>query len=352
MNANEGQKMTKVTINREELLSQLDVISPGLAPRDIVEQSSCVVFKGGRIMTFNDELACQMSTNLPLEGAIHAGTLLETLRKMKQDVLEVEIKDNEIVIEAKRTKVGIAREANILLPIDTVDSPSDWSPLPDVFGDAVEMVLPCCGKDEHKFALTCVHLTSKGIDGTDNFQYARYKMKLPIETEVLIRAATMKHVVPMGMNEVSLSESWIHFRNSRGLVMSCRRWTEEWKDYSSVTGIEGSDIHLPRSIGSAAELANIFSSQNADNNQIEISLLPRKLKLSARGTSGWVRKLIKVNYNGPEMTFRIDAILLKKITQTHSACVISEKCLKVSTGKFTYVTVLGENESGGQAAEE
>ena len=99
MNANEGQKMTKVTINREELLSQLDVISPGLAPRDIVEQSSCVVFKGGRIMTFNDELACQMSTNLPLEGAIHAGTLLETLRKMKQDVLEVEIKDNEIVIK-------------------------------------------------------------------------------------------------------------------------------------------------------------------------------------------------------------------------------------------------------------
>ena len=47
-------------IDRAKLLAALELVSPGLSPREILEQSSCVVFRGGRIATFNDEVACSV----------------------------------------------------------------------------------------------------------------------------------------------------------------------------------------------------------------------------------------------------------------------------------------------------
>lgn len=328
-------------INRSELLQQLDIISPGLAPRDIVEQSSCIVFRDGHVMTFNDEIACRMKTELKLEGAIQASTLIETMRKMTEDVVEVDVQENQIVIHGKRRKVGISREATILLPIDTLEEPGEWFDLPDQFSDAVEMVLPCCGKDEQKFKLTCIHFTKKGIDGSDNMQYGLYKIKLPITEEVLIRSSSMKHVIPMGVTRISVSPAWVHFSNTRGLVISCRRWQEDWEDYSAFIENEGTPAKFPKALGEAAELASIFSSQNADNNQVIVSLKPGKLRLRAEGVGCWSEEYKKIEYDGEAIAFKIDPALLKKISSEHNQCEVGERVLKVKSNKFTYVTVLG-----------
>lgn len=333
-----------IQIERKELLSQLDIIAPGLAPRDIVEQSSCVVFKDGVVMTFNDEIACQMKTNLKLTGAIQASTLIETLRKMTEEVIEVDVKESEIVIHGKRRQIGVGREATILLPIETLDEPGEWHDLPEQFSDAVDMVLPCCGRDEQKFNLTCIHLFRKGIDASDNFQYGYYKMKMPLQEDVLIRSSSMKHVIPMGVTEMALSESWIHFRNSRGLIMSCRRWQDEWQDYSAFLSQEGTPAKFPKALAKAAELAGGISSQNADNNQVTVTMRKGKLKLRAEGVGCWSEEFKKVQYDGPNVQFRIDPGLLQKICNEHNNLEINERVIIVRSNKYTYVTCLGEVE--------
>lgn len=331
-----------IQIERKELLSQLDIISPGLAPRDIVEQSSCVVFKDGYVMTFNDEMACRMKTDLKLEGAIQASTLIESLRKMTEEVIEVEIRDTEIVVHGKRRKIGIAREASILLPIESVDTPDEWFDLPEQFCDAVDMVLPCCGKDEQKFNLTCIHLFPKGIDASDNYQYGYYKMKMPLSDDALIRSTTMKHVIPMGVTEIALTQSWVHFRNSRGLVMSCRRWQDEWQDYSAFLSQEGSPAKFPKALAKAAELAGGISNQNADNNQVTVTLRQGKLKLRAEGVGCWSEEFKKVDYDGPDVAFNIDPGLLQKICNEHNNLEINGRVIIVRSNKYRYVAALGE----------
>ena len=44
-------------VSREKLMQALEAVSPGLANRELIEQSSCFVFKSGMVMTFNDEVA-------------------------------------------------------------------------------------------------------------------------------------------------------------------------------------------------------------------------------------------------------------------------------------------------------
>ena len=79
-------------INREELLHQLETVAPGLSQKAIIEQSNCVVFQDGKVQTFNDEVSCCTDCCLKITGAVKAKALLELLRKLSEDQLDIETK--------------------------------------------------------------------------------------------------------------------------------------------------------------------------------------------------------------------------------------------------------------------
>ena len=51
-------------MNREDILEALEIVKPGLASKEHIEQSTCFAFKNGKVMTFNDEI----SVSHPVEG--------------------------------------------------------------------------------------------------------------------------------------------------------------------------------------------------------------------------------------------------------------------------------------------
>lgn len=335
----------KQKIDRQSLLSTLDVLSPGLSPKDIVEQSSCVAVKDGVAMTYNGEIACRMDTDLRLEGAIVAAPWIEALRKIKDDQIALEPREGEIVIHGKGLQFGITLQEDILLPIEEVEQPGEWHKVPDEFGDAVDMVVDCAGRNENEFNLTCVNLTKRFIECSDNFQLGRYKMKLPLDESILIRSASIKHIVSLGMNEMSLTDSWLHFRNPKGMILSCLRYNEEYPDFTPFLKQEGSEAKLPKALGEASELAEVFSSQNTDNNEVTVRLVPGKVLIEGRGSSGWSKQAKKLTYNGPPLVFNISPKLLRTITSTYSHCQLNERVLKVEGGAYSYCTALGTHEA-------
>jgi hypothetical protein len=69
-------------VNREVLLQQLESVQAGLSSREIIEQSSCFVFKDGNVVTFNDEVSCSRPCELgSFTGAVQAAPLL-SIREM------------------------------------------------------------------------------------------------------------------------------------------------------------------------------------------------------------------------------------------------------------------------------
>ena len=311
-------------INRVELLKQLESVLPGLSTREIIEQSSCFIFKDKTVSTFNDEISCSQKTRLRIEGAVRAMPLIQTLRKMKEEELDIDTnkKSTQLIIKGKNERAGINMEQNIILPIEGVDKPKKWKELPANFADAIAIVQPCAGKNESEFTMTCIHINSKWIEASDVYQAARYKIKTDISKPTLIRKESLKYILTLDMTKFSEAENWIHFKNPTGLIFSCRHCIAEiddddesegypTKDIARILKVKGEPLTLPKGLKKAIEKAEIFSTENIEGDDVIVDLNPGKFRA-----------------NEKQVTYPI-AVLVDYINiANHPKCLLQAKDLK------------------------
>jgi DNA polymerase III sliding clamp (beta) subunit (PCNA family) len=335
-------------VNREDFLKQLELVRPGLSAKEIIEQSSCFVFKDKAIHTYNGEIACSIKSLLDIDGAVPAETFISIIRKLQEDELEISLAENTLLIKGKQRKAGINMEQDITLPIDAVDKPKKWKDLPDDFADAISIVQPCAGSNQSQFAMTCVHITSKFIEACDNHQVTRYKIKTDVENPILIRNESLRHIVSLDMIKFSETKHWVHFKNSDGLVLSCQHFIEDYPtdDITQVLKMKGEPLSLPKGLREAVEKAEIFSSENTESSNVIVNIKKGKFKITGKGPYGWFTEVKKSKYDGDSLRFTIPPKLLVELVQHYNECEVSASRLKVKGGKFTYVTVLGKLEEG------
>lgn len=337
-----------VRINREEFLTALESVSPGLSPKDVLEQSSCFVFSKGRVMTYNDDVGCTAPFKLNgLTGAVQGQKLLSVLKMMPEDEVTLDEEEGRLVISGIGQKVGVAMESEILLPIASMERPpkESWSEVPETYSEALLLVQECAGKDAEKsFTTACVHFTPKYIEAMDNKQLLRYRIKSGVTANTLVKRDSVKFVAVAGVSKVAETPSWLHFRNDAGLVISCRRYVEEFLDLTSTLEVEGVPIVLPKGLIASSDMAELFSSDDADNNVCTVEIRPGKLRIKATGVTGFYSGYKEVNYTGAPMKFLIAPRLLKQIVTKHNEAVISPTRLMVDGGKWRYVAALGSVE--------
>jgi hypothetical protein len=332
-------------VNREKLLTALESVSPGLAAREMIEQSACFVFVSDRVCTFNDEIACSIKS--PLSGitcAVVAKPLMDLLSKLPEDELDVTVGAGKMLIKGKGRRAEISIEAEVKLPIDAVEEPGEWLKLdPDFLeGISITSAVAATTKDAN-FVLTCVHIHPDYLEACDNFQAVRFPLKTGVESDCLVRTSAIRHVSPLGMSEMSLGESWVHFRNSSGLMMSCRRWQEQYENLDAILDCDGDAITLPGGLAEAVDKARIFSSDNVESDQLYVRIKDGALLIRGEGSQGKYEEKRKVVFSG-DVSFMISPKLLIEISRRTQDCVLAPGRLKVSTGKWIYVSCLGATE--------
>ncbi len=346
-------------VNREQFLQALQSVSAGLSQRDIIEQSSCFVLDQGEVLTFNDEVSCRHKSGLPKEvkGAVKAEYLLEQLQKRPDETMELEVTDTALIFKGKNKgswKSTHNMEAEVFLPIDSVERPEEWVKLDETFADAIGMVSHCAGTDESKYDLTCVHISPKWVEACDNFQMCRWRLRTGVSTSILVKAVSIKQIVSLGMIELGETEHWLHFRSASGLVYSCRRYMEDYKDIGHVLKVEGVPMSLPKTLIEASDRANVFSKENADNNQVKLILKPGKVTIKGQGPHGAYQQSNKINYDGERIEFFINPGILGDLANRHKECIIGKDRLLVNGGSYRYVSVLSlpEDEPRNREVEE
>ncbi len=333
-----------IRVNREVLLSELESVDPGLAPREVVEQSSSFIFKSGKVITYNDEVACWRPCCIAKKGvecAVKAEPLKAILRKLPEEDIEIEFTEKEMVVTGKKRRAGIAIDAEVTLPFDNVEDPGEWKPLAEDFGDAVSVVQECVSKDESCFALVCIHVCPKWIEATDDYQVIRYKVKTPIAKKALVRKAALQHVISLGMTEIAESENWLHFRNPTGLVLACRSYEEEFPDIKTAWDtFKGTPTIFPKGLAEAVERSEVFSVENPESNHVRVELRAGKMRVSSEGASGWYNEVKTAKYKGDPICFLISPKLLSRLVRDFSDYEITEDKLKAVGSKFIYVACL------------
>ena len=156
------------------------------------------------------------------------------------------------------------------------------------------------------------------MEACDNFQIMRYHIELGLEHAILIRRDALKQIMTHGITKFAETETWAHFKNPKGLILSVKRHVRnDYPDLTELLNIKGAKTVLPKGLAEATERCDVFSSENVDDNHVRVSLKPNKLSILGKGVTGshFEPYRAKVNYKGPPLTFRIKPQLLSKIVK-------------------------------------
>lgn len=334
-------------VKRAELLESVGRVMPGLSARDFIEQSKCFAFDAGWCSTFNDEITCATKTPLPAEftGVVRANELVDVLSNLPDEDVTVDWGAGRFWVRGNRVKCWVRMEPEILLPLDTVSRPEKggWVDLPEDFHAAVEAVTPAAGSNNEEFITSCIHMHPDYMEACNRKQAVRFDIRTGVSRPFVVRAASLKHVVPLGLTRMGETDDWVHFRNKH-VVFSCRRHLEDYPtdNITDALGFRGHPATLPRGAQPAARLAGVFS-RNSDEKEdrVRVVMSAGKMLVVGEGAFGGAEIELETSYRGPEIAFRLPPKMLEQVVKDHTQCEIGDGKLRADGEKWVFMTVLG-----------
>lgn len=334
-------------INKDQLKKALEIVKPGLANKEVIEQSTSFAFIKGRVVTYNDEISVSHPIkDLDLEGAIQADELYKFLAKVKSDEIDITIHDEEIVLKCGRATSGFALMSEVTLPLENeISEKGKWFDIPDKFLEFLTFASMSCSSDMSNPKLVCVHVNEKGfIESSDNFRITHCKLKteLPIAT-FLIPGTSVNIITKINVTKIAEGKGWIHFKSKEGTIVSCRTFKETYVDTTAFLKPlkKGIHIQLPNSLKDVLDRAIIFAkrSQMIDES-IDVDIYDKTLLVKSKSETSWFEETVPIKYDGPSVTFAVTPYLLKDIITQTNECVLTGNMLNFKGEDWIYITML------------
>ncbi len=338
-------------VNKLELLNALNKVRPGLASRELIEQSTSFAFVGNQVVTYNDEISISHPVpGMDVTGAVKAQALFGFLNKVKTDVIDMEWQDNQVIIKAGRAKAGLVFEAQVKLPLqEEIGNINKWMALPDKFIEALKLCYPCTSKDMSRPIITCVHISDNIVEASDTFQIIRYTLpaKVPGVKSVLIPANSIRELIRYAIIEMAVSGSWVHFRTEDGTIFSTRTIEGVFPDTTPFLEINGDEFLFPDTMKGALDKASIFSRNDLTPGEIptvSIQVTDARITVIAKNDHGWFEEKLKSSFQGRSFTFFIGIEFLITLFDRLQTCIISQDKIGFSGKNWQHIISIQSEE--------
>ena len=329
----EGVKKDTNTINRQDLIDALTKVKPGIAQKEIIEQSSHFIFEEGRIWTYNDSVSISQEFKSGLTGAVKADEFYKLLNKLDDDKLEITSQEGRFSIQCKTVMANINIDTDIKLqPIQAPGINSkDWQKLPEDFNEALAFCIFSASRNMIRPELTCLYVTGKTVFSTDTFRATKREMKSKIKTDFLIPATSAKELTKYNVHKIfTETEGWLHFTNKEHTMFSCRtfadvKYPEKIWDFFD---IEGEPIQLPDSFDQVIDRVSTLVTADFDLDRfVDLTIEKGKLICKGKGPHGSVSEKIDIDYTGKAIEVKVHPGFLAEILKQLNSMVIGERLL-------------------------
>jgi len=328
-------------MKRQELLTALEKVKPGLANKEFIEQATSFVFMNGRVVTYNDEISVQYPVpDLNITGSIQAKELYTFLNKIKDEEVDVQQTEIELVFTAGKASAGFALNNEIKLPVLQLEQDPKWLDLPDDFLEAMRFVLFNCAGSSINPIFNCVHIRTDGyVESCDNNRLTVYKTALKkLKTSLLIPANSVRLLLQHKVVKMNLQNSWVHFTDGQ-LIFSCRLYEDKYPSTGQILQMEDAKpIVLPQSLVAVLERAVVFSSTDITP-QVCVQAKHARLTISTRNNTAWFKEWVKID-SPTEFVMYVNPEFLLDIIKNTSTAELSGFKLKFTTDKWVHVAAL------------
>lgn len=313
-------------LNRKELLAALEAVQPGIATKEIIEQSTAFVFCAGRVCAYNDLIAVSHPCPPGFAGAVQSKELYALLSRLADDEIDVETKDNEMLVRGKRNKASITRQAEITLPLAEINAEKTWAPLPAGFAAALKFVLFSAGNDMTKPWCTAAHVAGKIVETCDNFRLTRCTLAgRGVHIDALIPAAACAELVAYAPTHYCLDEQWAHFTNAEGTEFSCRLIADKFPDLQPFVDRKyAHKIDFHADTASILDRASVFLGDKNVRPTVAVKIASGRMTITGRGSAGWFEETVRVDSGKDAFEFSINPQALKDMLAMLKSCVLSE----------------------------
>jgi len=326
-------------MKKQELLHALEVVKPGLANKEIIEQSTSFAFINDRVVTYNDEISISHPVEgLNVTGAVQAQELHKLLTKLKVDDFEIEVTESEILIACGKSKAGMTLHQEIKLPLEEIGKLGKWKTLPVGFIEAVSKTVQSVSKDSSQPILTCIHINENGfVESSDSFRITRCNVcdKFPIGT-FLLPASSAQVLLKTKPTKITEGNGWVHFKNEENTILSCRIFEDKFPDTANFLKVEGVSLEFPKTINDILDRASVF---NTDS--VELLIENNLIKIKGTSDAGWYKETAKVKYDAKEpIKILVNPNLLKNVLNETHIGIHNGNLIKFSADNWQYVAAL------------
>ncbi len=334
------------TINRNQLLNELESVRKGLAKKDLIEQSNSFVFKDNKIVTFNDDIFAMTPTEVDIEGVIEAESLLKLLNKIKDDEVKISTTDNELQIKGKKFSAGILLNSEIRLPIDDITIPKKMSKLNSDFIACAKQACLTAGSSLSEPILTCVHIHKNKIESCDNDRITICSLEQSFDFDILVPAKNLFDVCSTKLADIYVDDSWIHFKTKDEVFLSTRLFNEQFLDVQQFvpnTDVEKNIITFPSEITDILARADTFSKDiHSQEKNVQIQIKNKKMEIISQNEIGWFKERILTKCE-KDFTFTINIEFLLGILKTTNEISIIDGMIYFETENSIHLVRLDED---------
>lgn len=323
----------EVKINSAELFLNLMSVSMAVSSKELIEQSSCFIFKNGFVYAFNGELAAKAKAPEGITGAVKAQELIAILTKYKKSELDFKCTKTEIVISSGKSKAGLVLNPKIVLPLIEAEAKQGWKDLPKDFAQHLKFVSFAASKDYSEPQLSCVHLTKEGIEASDRYRIVQVKTPLSVEKSILIPIESASAIIKHEPIKYSLETEWIYFINEDKTQLFVRLAHGEFPNIKAILEMEGTELTLPDELESALNKASVFAK---DDTSFTVTITNKEMKIYGKNEVGWFEEKMPIKWGGDEFSFGISPKFLMELACRKDKVYIGDTLVKFTGNGLTH----------------
>jgi len=334
--AKEAKEAKEITtkINRQSFIDALTKVKPGLANKEIVEQSTHFIFDNDKIWTYNDQITIMQLFESGFTGAIKADSFYKLLNKIPDDEISISSENGKIKFMGAKIKANIKIDPNIKIqpiPVPGINS-KQWEVLPDNFDDAIAFSAFSASRNMIRPELTCLYVVGENVIGCDTFRGTKFKLNSEMKHEFLLPANAAVELAKYNPYKVIAEDGWLHFINKEKTTFSCRTYPDEqypeqiWNFFE----VDGEEVILPENFLEAIDRAQVLLTADFDlDRMVTLIMHDNEVICKSEGDYGNFEERADIEYSGEKLDIKVHPILLSEILKHLQKVIVGERLLFV-----------------------
>jgi len=346
-------------VKTEDLRRALLAVKPGLAKREIVEQTTYFIFTGERVVTYNDRVCISYPFSTDFRCSVVAKELFDVLSDIEEEFLVMEFRDKMLRFSARKARFGLqALEENALEPaieqLAVWDKSRIWRRLPKDFTQGLFLCLFSTSTDmTHKY-LTCLYICSDRVFSSDNIRISRYEFVGRVRSSFLLPLSSARDLVKYDVRFISLDDAWVHFKTADEAVFSSRLYLSDVpfpeEVMTSHLVVQGLTFILPEKLGRVVQ-EMLVAVEGKEEIEKEIQVAVSKGVITCRGEfvqgKGWLEKDVDFpEYKGGDISFSIQPVFFSQILTKTTTMTLADDRALFESGPFKHVMLLHSKVQG------